>query len=335
MAVYFTDESGINALPPGILVALADSAGDVVGSDYLRRGGRLNVDVQGAVPYVASFSGTLAPRTSVAFLGNAVGGADTIVAVPGYCSPTLSGAGYTKQQTDNLWVRGWFSQVARTTGGNAYALASALAATHAKVDDQAMRLLSAMRGQTCEGPDLDSWAADFFGKRLPRYTDEPDELYRSRVFAAFGPRCTLAAIEQLVVQFYAATLRERMAAGQTNLSYDTGQGGFDSRGGFGTYVAPLLAQTLTPVVKIWDSQSQPALATLYGVTVPQFVVQIGFTGAAQQWFLDNAHLDIETFLTDGSDVQTSFTPPDPRLGALVNLVKAAGTQPLYQTYIGS
>jgi hypothetical protein len=47
--------------------------------------------------------------------------------------------------------------------------------------------------------------------------------------------------------------------------------------------------------------------------------------------LDNSFLDDNTYLISPNAFTLSETPPDARLGALVNLVKAGGTWPLYLT----
>jgi hypothetical protein len=327
----FFDETGVNPISPGVGVSVAlATTGEVVGSGFVGTNGAVTVPVRGATAYVATFTGSQAPKVTAVFAGSAVPSTDTIVSVIGHRSPSLSLTGYT-QTLAALYPKGWVSDTALQPGGNAYAGLESFGSALAQLDFQAQQLTAAARLATAQGSDIDSWAYDFFGTFLLRYLGEDDATYLSRVLAAFGPRLTLAAIEQIVNQFFVATLQERIAALEVELGFDT-TGGYDTRGGYDIIVPPPQIQALIPVVSCWDKQSNPTLATLYSVAEPQFVISIGFTGAVTSWFLDHSHLDIETFLVDGNTVSISSTPPDPRLGALVNLVKAAGYSPLYSVY---
>lgn len=338
--VIFYDETTENVLPPGILVQIygqdaSQTPENVLYSGYIGLGGILNQSVQGAVAYTAVFQGTQAPNAPQDFQGNALPGADTIVTVDGYRSPTLTAAGY-RDELINLFPKDRANDTARSPGGVVYAQMGGIGAVLAALDANQQKILASERLPTCVDPkggpsaNLDSWAYDFFGNYLLRFLGETDQIYYSRVLAGLGPRCTLAAIEQVVNQFYLATVAVRALEQDENLAYDI-IGAFNVSGGFDIYAAPPSLAQLIPAVKVWDAQSNPTLAAQYGIAPPQFVVNIGFSGV-QGWFLDHSHLDIETFLIDGNEVTTSTTPPDPRLGALVNLVKGGGTQPLYQTY---
>ena len=332
MALLFVDESTLNPLPPGIQVTIVLPDGTIIGQGYTVYGGKVNLQVQGAVSYVAVFSGTQAPNVSIAFTGNPAGG-DTTVTVLGYYSPSLSLPGYT-DLFFRAYPRGVLSRDAWQPGTPEYALFSSLAKAPATIDAQATQLQGAMRAFTCMGADLDSWAADFFGSALPRYPNEDDPTYLSRILAAFGPRCTLAAIQQLVIQFYAATLTERILESQQNLGYDT-TGSYDNIGGFDVFVPAQSAASLMPSVSVWDAWSLPARAQTFNIAPPKFVISIAFSDAGSGWFLDYSTLDFTTTLIDAGTPSFSTTPPDARLGALVSLVKAAGCQPVYETSIGS
>lgn len=330
--LYFVDESGLNPLPPGIQVTIVLPDGTIIGQGYTVYGGKLNVQVKGAVSYVAVFSGTQAPQVTIAFTGNPTGG-DTTITVLGYMvSAGASLAGYT-DLFFRAYPRGVLSRDAWKPGTPEYALFSSLAMAAATIDAQATQLQGALRAFTCIGADLDSWAADFFGTALPRYLNEDDPTYLSRILAAFGPRCTLAAIQQLVVQFYAATLAERMLQSQQNLGYDT-TGSYDNRGGYDVFVPAQSAASLMPSVSVWDAWSLPARAQTFNIAPPKFVISIAFSDAGAGWFLDYSNLDFTTTLIDSGTPSFSSTPPDTRLGALVNLVKACGTSPIYETSIG-
>lgn len=332
MAVIFMDESGLNPLPPGIFATIATPDGTVVGSGYIRYGGALNVTVQGAVQYVAVFSGEQAPTVNAPFSGSPLG-TTTTVTVLGYRAPSLTQAGYASLLFD-FYTRNWLGSTTRNPGSNAFALFSSLAEAPSTLDAQASALQGAMRAYTAIGADLDSWAADFFGTALPRYAQEDDPTYLSRILAAFGPRCTLAAIQQIVVQFYAATLAARIAASQENLAFDTA-GGYDTRGGYDTYVIAQTAAALSPSVAVWDAASRPDLASQYSISAPQFVIAVAFSDQAAGWFLDYSALDISTTLIDSGTASFSSSPPDARLAPLVNLVKAGGTTPVYMTSINA
>lgn len=334
-AVLFYDETGLNPLPPGVLVEIylgSVSPQNLVTSGYLGLGGTLMFSAEGAVPYTAVFTGTQAPPTPMSFMGSALPGADTIVNVTGYRSPTLSADGY-RDEVLKLLPRRRASQAGRSPGGIVYAMAKGLGAVLAALDENQQKIIAGERLPTCTADLIDSWAYDFFGPYLLRFLGEDDPTYYSRVLTGLGPRCTLAAIEQVVNQFYTATATLRSLAQDENVGYDT-VGGYDRTGGFDVYAPPPSPTELIPAVKVWDTQSNPTLAGVYGIAPPYFVINIGFSGVPG-WFLDHDHLDVEAFLIDGNAVQTSTTPPDTRLGALVNLVKQAGTIPLYQTYSSS
>lgn len=360
--VVLYDETGLSPLPPGILVTIGTTTpaspavrlltetGDVLSTEYgelialgavpqtsttvytgyTQLGGSVNFTPDGAVQYSASFTGTQAPSGSLNFTGNALAGQDTTVTVTGYRSPTLSQLGYTQEQM-NLWVNRIFGDSARQPGGNAYALAYGLSGVLSYLDTSTQQAVASSRVETCQGSALDSWAFDFFGNYLLRYPYESDSIYLSRILTAFGPRCTLSAIQTIVQQYYVATTLATAAAQTNDISFDA-TGSFDTRGGFDVLASGPNPSSLVPVVTVWDSQSNPALASTYSIVPTQFVIQIAFSGAAAVWWLDHSHLDFETFLASGNNITTTTTPPNAQVGALVSLVKAAGAQPLYQVY---
>jgi hypothetical protein len=330
-SVYFNDETGKNPLPPGVLVSIylagmAQTAGNVVYSGYTQLGGVISFNPKAAVQYVASFYGALGPSTTQAFFGSAQGGVSTVVSVQKYRSPFLSQAGYVDAQIQH-WPPGRFGDAALEPGGVAYALAYTFAYLLAYFDIETQQTLSSERIQTCVAAQIDSWAFDFFGQYVLRYPGESDAIYLTRILSLFGPRCTIPAIQQVVQQFYVATALQTQQELQQNLAADI-VGAADISGGADVYIAPTPIDELIPDVTVWDAQSNPALAQTYDICPPQFVVQIAFDNS-QGWFLDYSFLDFDTFLTNGGALVVSDAAPDPRLGALVSLVKACGTKPMY------
>jgi len=98
--------------------------------------------------------------------------------------------------------------------------------------------------------------------------------------------------------------------------------------------SPFTAQAGIPKIHVWDLQSCPDLANQWNVNPDNddasFVIQIGSANSTG-WMLDNSYLDDNTYLIDPNVWTLSSNPPDARLGALVNFVKAGGTWPLYLT----
>jgi hypothetical protein len=324
MALLFFCEDGLNPVPPGVLVTLSDASGNVLAEEYTFADGSIGTDVQGAVPYSATFvSSQLTAGLTVSFFGNALPNADTIVPVPGATPTLFSQAGSASFLLGQL-PKGWSDP---SDPGDAM-LAGTMGGALATMDASIARLISSIRGQTCQGPDLDSWAFQLFGNYVRRYSGESDANFYSRCVALMGPRRTLAAIQAAVIAWYAATLPERIAAASPELAFDE-SGQIDKSGGFDLVVPSLSAAQLTPSVSVWDAMSEPALAATYSIAPPYFVIQIGFTGAALAWYLDRSYLGINTFLLDEYTVSQSLTPPDPRLGEYVSLVKAASRRAVY------
>jgi hypothetical protein len=320
----FQCEDGLNSLPPGVLVTLSDAFGNEIASEYTFADGSISAEVEGAVPYSAAFvSSQLTAGLTVSFFGNALPNADTVVPVPGATPTLFSPLGSASFLLGQL-PKGWFD----TTDSGWNMFAQSLGAGLATMDASIARLISSIRGQTCQGPDLDSWAFQLFGNYVRRYAGESDANFYSRCVALMGPRRTLAAIQAAVIAWYAATLPERIAAASPELAYDEA-GQIDISGGFDLVVPELSAAQLTPSVSVWDAMSEPTLAATYGIAPPYFVIQIGFTGAALAWYLDRSYLGINTFLLDEYSVSQSMTPPDPRLGEYVSLVKAASRRAVY------
>lgn len=331
MAVVFYDETGINTLPPGILVTVypknaQQTPPNVVYRGYTQLGGVLNASLQGAVAYTAVFYGNIAPSQQSTFVANAMPGANTVVNVSGYRSPFMSAGGYAAtllQKYPRLW--------AKTPGSPPVlpSLFAAFAAILAYIDnEQQQQILADERLQTSQGSALDSWAFDFFGEYLLRYPSEIDPIYFQRILAGFGPHTTLAAIQNIVNLFYQATAAQTLIELNPSFAWNT-LGIFDFRGGFDV-LAPN-SDVVIPTVLVWDCQSSPTQASEWKIASGQFVIQIGFNENVASWFLDWAHLDFETVLLDYGSGTLSTSPPDPRLGALVDLFKAEGYQPLYLT----
>jgi len=87
----FVDSTGLNPLPPGVIVTIATAGGDAVGTAMLQAGGVIPILIQNGA-YVASFVGTQAPLGQATFTSS--GSGETSVTVPNYVSPVYSGAGY-------------------------------------------------------------------------------------------------------------------------------------------------------------------------------------------------------------------------------------------------
>jgi hypothetical protein len=340
--IAFVDETGLNPLPAGLEVSVYPATGPqnastLVGTTWLAAGGIANVTVENAVNYIAVFFGRQAPQNVQAFVGGS--GTTTTAVVQAYRSPTLSIQGYTAEHV-NLWPKGdaWFGDAAGQQGGNAYAVAFALSAVLAEMDAGVQYELERARAQSSIGPDLDSWAADFLGNFVIRLYGESDLSFYGRVVAALSAnKTTIAALQAIVTLFYQAIAQQMATSSVPNLSYD-GFGSYDGSGGYdATFTAPSAASVI-PFIDVWDRQSRPDLANLYNVNPNNddgsFVIQVGLTDPlGQAWFLDQSFLDCTTFLAAGADeASITTTAPDPRLGALVTFVKAAGTKPLYLVY---
>lgn len=358
MVICF-DETGVSPLPPGILVTISSvtpaapsiklltESGNILTTEsgielsvapatpqtqtiaysgYTQLGGTVGFTPMAAVPYVATFYGTLGPSTPQSFNGASKPGQVTTVSVAGYRAPFLSQGGYIGAQMQH-WPPQRFPDSALQPNGVAYALAYTFAYLLAYFDVETQQTLASERIQTCVASQIDSWAFDFFGNYLLRFPGESDAIYLGRILSMFGPRCAIDAIQQVVQQFYVATALQTQLQQQQNIAADI-IGAADISGGADVYIPPTPIDQLIPNVTVWDAQSNPTLAQTYNICPPQFVVQINFDNSAG-WFLDYGYLDYDSFLTSGGAVSVSTTPPDPRLGALVNLVKAAGYKPMY------
>jgi hypothetical protein len=347
MALQFFDETGVNALPAGIRVTVYQpqdpiqkpsdfitQLGVLIGSAFTTPGGNCAVDVQTAVSYIAVFdmSGQ-APGEQISgippfveFIG---GGSDpTTIVIPGYRSPTLSTTGYANNMAA-LWPRGWFTD-GLVSPGIAYGIAILKAAIFAQADAFGELIHGALRLQSSAGSQIDTWAYDFFGGNLPRYQGETDASYYARILIALqAPKTTLFDIQAMAQAFYNAITG---GIGQGAMMGDVLDisGGLDVVGGLDITQGGSAIDT--PQVYVWDRQSRPDLANLYNVNPNNndgsFVIQVGIVNALV-WFLDNSYLDNDTYLSDPNSFTLSGNPPDPRLGALVNFVKAGGTKPLY------
>ena len=98
----FVDSTGLNPLPPGVIVTLTANAASIA-TAMLQAGGVMPVLVQNGT-YLASFVGTQAPLLSVTFTTTGTGA--TVVTVPSYISPAHSSPGYALEAAYNL-VQYW------------------------------------------------------------------------------------------------------------------------------------------------------------------------------------------------------------------------------------
>lgn len=343
MALAFLDEVG-NPFPAGISVSVYPSPGPqtpatLIATDFTIAGGTCpDIEVAQAVSYIATFYGNRGPTSAQTFAGDVVD--PTVVTVLGYRSPSLSQEGYTVEET-LIWPRGpgWFGEDARQPGSNAWATAWMIASLLALFDLEAQILIESERIQSAVGSEINAWALDFLNGFFPQFIGESYTSYKGRVIALLsGEKCTVAGIQEIVDSFYTAIEDELAQSYAGNITYD-GQGGYDSQGGYDV-ANPFNPADALPTVLVWDRQKRPDLADIYNVNPDNdngdFVIQIGFNplfpGA---WYLDHSHLDSETFLIDSTTFDLSDVAPDPRLAALVDLVMAAGTHPLYLTYIAN
>lgn len=337
MAIQFLDEIG-DPMAAGVEVSVYPAGGPqnastLVGTDWTQAGGLCpNIALETATSYIAVFVGRQGPTGTVAFIGD--GNDTTVVTVSPYRSPSLTTANYAALQAAGLWPKGpaWWSDVARAVGGIAWALAYAFGAIWQFLDTAAQQRLQAARLQSAAGADVDSWAYDFLGQWIPRYDGEGDQSFKRRIIAALAaPKTTLAAIANIVDAFYNAVGAESETGA---LAFDNNLGGFDlDRGGFDLLSG---AAEGAPSVYVWDHQSRPDLDTLYQISehfgVGWFVIQIGFSLTNESaWYLDYESVDYNSYLLDIDQWDASLTPPDPRLGALVDFVKAGGSKPVYLT----
>ena len=92
-SLAFVDSTGLNPLPPGVIVTLT-AARTLVAKAMLQAGGVMPITLENGT-YLASFVGTQAPLGTLTFTTIGVG--TTIVTVPNYMSPTCSGAGYAME----------------------------------------------------------------------------------------------------------------------------------------------------------------------------------------------------------------------------------------------
>lgn len=341
--LQIVDEVG-NPAPASISVSVYPSPGPqtpdtLIATDFTIANGICpDISVSAAVSYVATFYGNQGPTSPQTFVGSA--GDTTVVTVLGYRSPSLSQDGYAIEQT-LIWPTGpgWFGDEARQPGGNAWAVAWMIASLLALFDLEAQTIIESERIQSAVGPEINAWALDFLNGFFPQFIAESYTSYKGRVIALLsGQKCTVAGIQAIVDGFYVA-IEDELAQGYAgNITYD-GQGGYDSQGGYDVTNPFNPADTL-PTILVWDRQKRPDLANTYNVNPNNdngdFVIQIGFNplfpGA---WYLDHSHLDLETFLIDSTTFELSEVAPDPRLGALVDLIMAGGTHPLYLTYIAN
>lgn len=338
--IQFFDETGLNGLPAGVQVSVYPAVGaqtpaSLVGAAFTQVGGYAAINVLPSTNYVAVFVGRNAPPTSQSFTSADVDVLTQVVCTP-YRSPSLSLRGYTQEQANHLPTGpGWYSDAAKAPGGVVWAVLSAGAATVAQIDSQTQVALEMMRLQSCVGADIDSWQADYLNGYLPRYLNESDAQYIARIMAFLAAqKTTLFGMQTIVDAFFAATAGDLGAAYAQNITFD-GQGGYDAQGGYDTGQG---YEPAVPTVLVWDRQSRPDLADQFNINPgndnADFVIMIGYNPPdSDAWFLDHSHLDYDTYLVDANSYDVSDTAPDPRLAAMVGLVKAAGTHPIYITYL--
>jgi hypothetical protein len=296
------DAGGVNTLPPGVRVSVYPAGAlqnptTLVDSGYTLVGGRVLLDLAFSTAYVATFFGSQAPKQPITFTSPASSGdtaAFTITVSP-YTSPVLSQAGYAsalKEMYPTRWLK---------DAPIADDLFSSEGAVFSAVDLQAQKTLAAMRLYSCEGSQIDSWAADYLGD-FPRYQSEPhtiagDSHYRARIVVALiTPNCTLNAIQSKVQSYI-----------DGNPSAQQG------------------------TVLVFDLQSNPTLAAQVGIVDGdgKFCILLpSTTNHNFAFFVNRSYLDRNSFLIALNEASVA-TNVDPNIIAIVNRAKMGGYRPVY------
>lgn len=308
MALQFLDQTGLNPLPPGIVVTLTSIAGTIVASGYIQAGGFSTTGVS-AGSFVASFVGSEAPTTSVSFTST---GASAIVTVPNYQSPAYSIFGYASEAAFDL-PKLWFLDPLNTglfpnnIGKNLYSLLLGISGPLGTQDAQNQQVGGALRLQPSQGASIDSFAYDFFAGVFYRFSTlgETDSQWISRIEAIFSTqKATVPGLQAILNVFWPWIILQILTATQ-NLGEDTQFGGEDSIGGedfasnalsggsftagqaigedaFGgedtgtTFEDAPGPQILPPVPVVFDLVTNPTLAGYLGLTLGQFCVYIQY-----------------------------------------------------------
>lgn len=341
--LHLYDETGINPLPAGVQVSVypapgAQNTSTIVGTAFTAADGTCDIEVVAAHNYVAVFYSEQGPQGPQSFTAEST---EPTIACSPYISPARSQAGFTAAEAGVLPKGpGWYSDAAKKPGGVAYPVLFSLAYVLQLLMLQEQVNIESMRFQSCATDDeIDSFAYQYVGGFVPRYgaDGETGKSYRARVIALLsGQKTTIAGIQAIVNAFYLAIVAELASMYAPNLTFGN-FGGYNSSGGFNQTFDVDPADIL-PTVLVWDRQSRPDLADKYDINPDNdngdFVIEIGFNPLfPNAWYLDHSHIGLETFLIDSTTATLSDVAPDPRLGALVDLVKQGGCHPLYLTHI--
>jgi hypothetical protein len=295
ITINFIDENG-NPFPPLVEasfynIAASGGAANVLAAAFVGEPSAVSVNLQVGTPYRIEFAGGQAP-TTVAFVTPT--GPEMTVPVAPYVSPAESQTNYTLSEFF-LYVRGWLPTAAAVEGSNAWTFFYAVAALLALLDDATRAIGASERLQASAGAQVDSWAVDFFGNTLPRLPSESDAAYMARIIARFlRPYGTIQAIIDAIDDFFTEN------------------------------------PTLRVPVTVFDRQTNPSLAAIYGLTPGQvcIILAYGFD-AATGWFLGHGFLGTTTRLANAAGTGGSDTAPYPGLAAAVNSAKLAGSVPVY------
>lgn len=250
------------------------------------------------VQYVGA-SATVPPYPSV-FSVPSLSGATVIPS--GYISPWANLAGYADLQTFEMWPLGRYARSdVSAGGGKTRVIAEAFAATLAQLDFFSRANAASERLVSSVGPQIDSWANDFFGTTFPRLVDETDAAYIARQEAWLQqPFMTLPAIRTQVQQFYAL--------------YPDGSTSVD----------------------VFDRQSDPHRSAYYGLLPGQVAIIAYYarTTISSAWFIGQSFLGQGTFLVDQYAHHSTLISPYPLLASNIGRVKAGGAVPVYITSFG-
>lgn len=364
------DEVGC-PLPAGVQVSIYGVNADgfqLIGTPYpltgvLTHNGNVQINWPLPAPasYIAYFVGNQAPKQPVAFSSGVPQGPPgqydtglkfdsgnyydtnppqqnpTSFTVPQYRSPIKTGVEYGNEAAF-LASAGWYNPNATLTGGVLHSVMRGLMGAQELLDNSCEIAHESLRLGSCIGSEIDSWALDMVGPLFARFNGETDANYLVRIGLMIGrPRCTINAIQAIAQAFYNSIAGEPGNPLANDLAFNTA-GGFDATGAFDTSAPGSGPAPSGTTVFVWDSMTQPSLATEFGIVPTQFVIQVGRVQVSTSQLLA-----MDTF--GGYNTQGAFDivptgdqptskptpiPPDWRLGVMIGYIgKLAGTQPMY------
>lgn len=295
----FQDAAG-NSLPAGVQVQIYSGSSiapnaSAVFTGYLDVGGTVDpsASLTNGSTYTASFIGTFAPLQTVSFTYSSGGQTLTLAQ---YQSPFLSQDNYAARQAQQ-WVRAAFGAEARQSGGVAYTLAYGLSYALANVSTQIQEVLQALRLCTAKGSSIDTWAADFFGNRLPRASGESDATYRSRISANLSAKKGLRSGILTIASFFGtAWINEPWYTAETGAWDTDGVFAWDTIGGWGSQ-DPLIQIFVEPNAGVSSSQMKSNLLAARAAGIDTQVISVTPGANGEGWGIGgfgSAHFGIQS-----------------------------------------